>query len=55
MININNKEIKKMGWYYIWVLILAVSMAFSNLTGYRILTFGGQQQWAPGGPTAYHK
>jgi len=49
------KEYKKLSWFFIWALLLACGMIFSNMTGYRILTFSGQQQWTAGGPGGYHK
>jgi hypothetical protein len=48
-------EYKKLGWFFIWILILAGCMAYSNLSGYRIFTFSSQQQWNAGGPAGYHK
>ncbi|MBO9200900.1 MULTISPECIES: hypothetical protein [Niastella] len=49
------EEYKKMKWFFIWVLLLAGGMVFSNMSGYRVFSSGGQQQWKAGGPGLYHK
>jgi hypothetical protein len=47
-------EYKKLGWFFFWALLMAGCMLFSSFAGYRIFSFGNQQQWNAGGP-GYHK
>ncbi|HVF97490.1 MAG TPA: hypothetical protein VM871_09225 [Flavisolibacter sp.] len=41
-------------WYLLLMLILAGTLGYANLSGWRIFS-GGQQQWNASGPGGYHK
>ncbi|HVG16131.1 MAG TPA: hypothetical protein VM935_14270 [Chitinophagaceae bacterium] len=41
-------------WLLIFSISIAMLLAYANLSGWRILSFSGQQQWNASGP-GYHK
>jgi hypothetical protein len=47
-------EYKKLKWFFLWALLMAGCMLYSNYSGYRMFTFGSQQQWNAAG-AGYHK
>ncbi|WP_315817557.1 hypothetical protein [Paraflavitalea speifideaquila] len=50
----NNPNIKKMGWFYLLVIILAGWMTYANLTGWKLFYSNAPQTWSSSGP-GYHK
>ena len=41
--------IKPMKWYFLDVAVLLAWLAYANLNGERILSFGNQENWTSGG------
>jgi len=42
-------------WFLVFALALATLMSYADLTGWRLLSFSGQQQWNSSGPGTHHK
>lgn len=44
------KSLLPMKWYFVFVAVLLVWLAYSNMAGTRILSFENQEQWNANGP-----
>lgn len=42
-----------MKWYFVYVAALLAWLAYANLVGDRILSFGNQEQWSSGGSSSH--
>jgi hypothetical protein len=41
-------------WFFVFTLLVVSLLVYANTTGWRLMSFSGQQQWNAKGP-GYHK
>jgi len=47
------KSLLPMKWYFVFVAVMLAWLAYANLNGERILSFGNQEQWSSGGSRSH--